>query len=73
MFLEGNLLESEVMGRRPRLFKRRYKSGLPLSTERGDEDLIDEAHIKHQLSEAGALKVSKDDSGKHRNYIVHKL
>lgn len=50
--------------RRNNLIKRRYKSGIPLSSnERSDDDLLDEIYIKH-LNESAFNKQSKDDSGK---------
>lgn len=45
-----------------RLKKRRYKSGLPLASDRNDHDSIEDASLK-QLCEANFGKQSKDDSG----------
>lgn len=50
--------------RRNNLLKRRYKSGIPLSNERSDDDLIDEIYLGQYSSEMASSKQSKDDSGK---------
>lgn len=48
---------------RNNLMKRRYKSGIPLSSnERSDDDLLDETHQK-QYNDTTTNKQSKDDSG----------
>jgi hypothetical protein len=44
------------------LIKRRYKSGLPLPSERNEDDLMEEAYLR-QFCETNLGKVSKDDSG----------
>ncbi len=50
--------------RRNNLLKRRYKSGIPLSNERSDDDLMDEIYLGQYSSEMASSKQSKDDSGK---------
>ncbi len=59
---------AEAIGRRKRLIKRRYKSGLPLSTDRAEEDLVEESYLK-QYSDIAINKQSKDDTG-NKNYII---
>jgi hypothetical protein len=45
-----------------RSIKRRYKSGLPLTTDRGDDDTIEEAYLKQYNAHVNS-KHSKDDMG----------
>lgn len=47
--------------RRNRLLKRRYKSGLPLTSDRNEDDSIEEAYLKN-FSENANQRQSKDDS-----------
>jgi hypothetical protein len=47
-----------------RFIKRRYKSGLPLTADRGDDDPIEEAYLKQYNPHLGSSKHSKDDMGK---------
>lgn len=58
----NNSSDSEMASRRSRLIKRRYKSGLPLPSERNEDDLMEEAYLR-QFCETNLGKVSKDDSG----------
>ena len=53
---------AEAASRRQRLIKRRYKSGLPLTTDRGDDDSIEESYMK-QYCDRIISKQSKDDTG----------
>lgn len=55
-------IDLETANRRSRLIKRRYKSGLPLSTERNEDDFIEESYLKRYGE--NFQKTSKDDSGK---------
>ncbi len=48
--------------KRNNLMKRRYKSGIPLSNDRNDEDSVEELYLK-QFNDSISQKQSKDDSG----------
>lgn len=61
----GNvMISNDVMNRRSRIIKRRYKSGLPLTYDRGEDDLSEESSYLRQYGEATttAASKSKDDS-----------
>jgi hypothetical protein len=65
----GGGSDFESINRRSRLIKRRYKSGLPLPSERTDDDAIEEAYLK-QFCETNFVKQSKDDSGKRQRDVM---
>jgi len=52
--------------RRANLLKRRYKSGIPLTSERGHDDPLEESYLASfslaSAAAAAASKTSKDDS-----------
>jgi hypothetical protein len=53
---------SSINQHHTRSIKRRYKSGLPLTTDRGDDDSVEEAYLRQYNAHANS-KHSKDDMG----------
>ena len=63
----GGALPSPLSKRRTNLMKRRYKSGIPLASERGHDDPLEESYLRNfslasAAAAAAASKTSKDDS-----------